>query len=59
MISSIQENQDSYENGLPEMQQLPEEVDLQAKQPMKSLLLNVIQWGYNVMQKLFNIFGIQ
>lgn len=59
VISSIQETQDSYENGLPEMQQLPEEVDLQANQPMKSLLLNVIQWGYNVMQKLLNIFGIQ
>lgn len=59
VISSIQENQDCYENGLLDMQQLPEDIDLQAKQPMKSLLLNVIQWGYNVMQKLLNIFGIQ
>nr|GEU40185.1 carbohydrate-binding-like fold [Tanacetum cinerariifolium] len=59
VISPIQESQDSYENGVPEMQQLPEELDLQAKLPIKSLLLNVIQWGYNVMQKLLNIFGIQ
>ncbi|GJW89665.1 carbohydrate-binding-like fold protein [Tanacetum coccineum] len=59
VISPIQETQDSYENGVPEMQQLPEELDQQDKQPMKSLLLNVIQWGYNVMQKLLNIFGIQ
>ncbi|KAI3788551.1 hypothetical protein L2E82_01321 [Cichorium intybus] len=52
-ISSIHEKQDSCKNQCQETQQ-----DHQDTQSMKGLLLNDIQWGNNIMQKLLNIFGI-
>ncbi|XP_071720579.1 uncharacterized protein [Rutidosis leptorrhynchoides] len=59
-ISSIYENQDSYENKDQDMQQVAaEEQDDKATQAMKCLHHNDNHWGNNLMKRLLNMFGVQ